>query len=93
MLDAHAPHGRIHGWRDFLIHIVAIAIGLLLALGLEPEGLALAQGLLQLGLLSDPGLLERGLGAGDRVRGPRVAAGPARARVRGAASGSRRPSS
>jgi hypothetical protein len=35
MLEAHAPHGRIHGWRDFLIHIVAIAIGLLLALGLE----------------------------------------------------------
>ena len=35
MLDVQAPHGRIHGWRDFLIHIVAIAIGLLLALGLE----------------------------------------------------------
>lgn len=35
MLDVHAPQGRAHNWRDFLIHIVAIAIGLLLALGLE----------------------------------------------------------
>ena len=35
MLDVHAPHGPTHGWRDFLVHIAAIAIGLLLALGLE----------------------------------------------------------
>jgi hypothetical protein len=35
MLDVHAPHGPTHGWRDFLVHIVAIAIGLLLALALE----------------------------------------------------------
>lgn len=35
MLDVHAPHGPTHGWRDFLLHIVAIAIGLLLALALE----------------------------------------------------------
>lgn len=35
MLDVHAPHGPTHTWRDFLVHIAAIAIGLLLALGLE----------------------------------------------------------
>lgn len=35
MLDVHAPHGHAHSWRDFLVHIAAIAIGLLLALGLE----------------------------------------------------------
>jgi hypothetical protein len=35
MLDVHAPHGPTHSWRDFLSHIAAIAIGLLLALALE----------------------------------------------------------
>ena len=35
MLDVHAPHGPTHSWRDFLAHIAAIAIGLLLALALE----------------------------------------------------------
>lgn len=35
MLDVHAPHGPVHSWRDFLVHIAAIAIGLLLALALE----------------------------------------------------------
>ena len=35
MLDVHAPHGATHNWRDFVIHIAAIAIGLLLALTLE----------------------------------------------------------
>ena len=35
MLDIHAPSGPAHNWRDFLVHIAAIAIGLLLALGLE----------------------------------------------------------
>jgi hypothetical protein len=35
MLDVHAPHGPTHGWRDFLVHIAAIAIGLILALALE----------------------------------------------------------
>lgn len=35
MLEVHAPHGASHGWRDFLVHIAAIAIGLLLALALE----------------------------------------------------------
>jgi hypothetical protein len=35
MLDVHAPHGPTHSWQDFLGHIAAIAIGLLLALALE----------------------------------------------------------
>ena len=35
MIDVHpAPHAA-HSWRDFLIHIAAITIGLLLALALE----------------------------------------------------------
>jgi hypothetical protein len=35
MLDVHAPHETIHTWKDFAIHIAAIAVGLLLAIGLE----------------------------------------------------------
>jgi len=40
MLDArlphvHGPHGEIGGWRGFVTHIAVVAIGLLLALGLE----------------------------------------------------------
>jgi len=35
MLDVHPLHGAIHSWRDLLTHIAVIAIGLLLALGLE----------------------------------------------------------
>jgi hypothetical protein len=35
MLDVHAPHKAIHAWKDFLVHIVAITIGLLIAIGLE----------------------------------------------------------
>jgi hypothetical protein len=35
MLDVHAPHQTIHTWKDFLVHIAAIAMGLLLALALE----------------------------------------------------------
>lgn len=35
MLDVHSPHERIHGPRDFLLHIATITIGLLIALGLE----------------------------------------------------------
>ena len=35
MIDVHpAPHAA-HSWHDFFIHIATIAIGLLLALGLE----------------------------------------------------------
>lgn len=35
MLDVHAPHQTVHSWTAFLVHIAAISIGLLLALGLE----------------------------------------------------------
>jgi hypothetical protein len=35
MIDVHAPHGGIHTWRDFWIHLGTIALGLLIALGLE----------------------------------------------------------
>src|SRR5579863_8039658 len=35
MLDVHAPHETVHTWKDFLVHIVAITIGLLIAVGLE----------------------------------------------------------
>ena len=35
MLDVHAPHESIHGWRDFLLHLVTITVGLLIALSLE----------------------------------------------------------
>ena len=35
MLDVHPPHEPIHGWRDFLLHILTITIGLLIALTLE----------------------------------------------------------
>lgn len=35
MLDVHAPHETIHTWKNFLIHIAAIVVGLLIAVGLE----------------------------------------------------------
>jgi hypothetical protein len=35
MLDVRPPHETIHDWRDFLLHILTITIGLLIALGLE----------------------------------------------------------
>lgn len=35
MLDVHAPHQAIHTWNEFLVHIAAITIGLLIAVGLE----------------------------------------------------------
>ena len=35
MLDVHAPHEAVHTWKDFFIHIATIAIGLLIAIGLE----------------------------------------------------------
>lgn len=35
MLEVHPPHEAVHGWRDFLIHIATITIGLLIALALE----------------------------------------------------------
>jgi hypothetical protein len=35
MLDVHPPHAPTHTWRDFLIHIATIVIGLLIAICLE----------------------------------------------------------
>lgn len=35
MLDVHSPHQPVHGWRDFLVHLSTITVGLLIALGLE----------------------------------------------------------
>jgi hypothetical protein len=35
MLDIHAPHEPINTWKGFALHIATIAIGLLIALGLE----------------------------------------------------------
>lgn len=34
MLDVHVPHPT-HSWKDFLIHIATISVGLLIAVGLE----------------------------------------------------------
>jgi len=35
VLDVHPPHEALHGWRDFLIHLFTITVGLLIALSLE----------------------------------------------------------
>ena len=35
VIDVHAPHGGLHTWKDFWIHLGTIALGLLIALGLE----------------------------------------------------------
>jgi hypothetical protein len=35
MLDVHPPHAPTHTWRDFLIHIATIVVGLFIAVGLE----------------------------------------------------------
>jgi hypothetical protein len=35
MIDVHPPHAAVHTWKDFLIHMSAICLGLLLAIGLE----------------------------------------------------------
>jgi hypothetical protein len=35
MLDVHPPHQAVHTWKDFFIHIATIAVGLLIAIGLE----------------------------------------------------------
>jgi len=34
-MDVHAPHKPIHSIKEFLVHLLAITIGLLIALGLE----------------------------------------------------------
>jgi hypothetical protein len=35
MLDVHPPHHAANTWRDFFVHIGTIAVGLLIAIGLE----------------------------------------------------------
>src|SRR5579859_4676283 len=35
VIDVHAPHGGVHTWKDFWIHLGTIAAGLLIAIGLE----------------------------------------------------------
>ena len=35
MLDVHPPHAPTHTWKDFLIHVGTICVGLLIAVGLE----------------------------------------------------------
>jgi hypothetical protein len=35
ILDVHAPHDPIHSWKDFLLHLVIITLGLLIAVGIE----------------------------------------------------------
>jgi len=34
-MKVHPPHGPIHSIKEFLVHLLAITIGLLIALGLE----------------------------------------------------------
>jgi len=35
VIDVHPPHEPVHSWPDFLLHLVTITIGLLIALSLE----------------------------------------------------------
>jgi hypothetical protein len=35
MLDVHPPHTPTHTWRDFLLHIATIVVGLIIAVALE----------------------------------------------------------
>ncbi len=35
MLDVHPPHKSTHTWKDFLIHLATIVVGLMIAVGLE----------------------------------------------------------
>jgi hypothetical protein len=35
VLEVHPPNELVHGWRDFLVHLFTITIGLLIALSLE----------------------------------------------------------
>ncbi len=34
-MDVHAPHQPVHSWKDFLLHLVIITVGLLIAVGIE----------------------------------------------------------
>jgi len=39
-MEVHAPDHGIHSWRDFLVHMGTVCVGLLLALGLEQSAVA-----------------------------------------------------
>src|ERR1700760_2541488 len=43
MIDVHPPHGPTHTLKDFLIHMTAICLGLLIAIGLEQSVEAIHQ--------------------------------------------------
>jgi hypothetical protein len=34
-LDVHAPHHAIEGWKDFVVHLLTMSVGLLIAVGIE----------------------------------------------------------
>ncbi len=34
-MDVHPPHGAVHSVKEFMVHMLAITLGLLIALGLE----------------------------------------------------------
>lgn len=34
-MDVHAPHHAIEGWKDFVVHLLTISVGLLIAVGIE----------------------------------------------------------
>ena len=34
-MDVHAPHHPIEGWKDFVVHLLTITVGLLIAVGIE----------------------------------------------------------
>lgn len=34
-MEVHPPHSPIHSVKEFMVHLLAITIGLLIALGLE----------------------------------------------------------
>ena len=35
MLDVHAPHIKLHGFGEFLVHLLTITVGLLIATQIE----------------------------------------------------------
>lgn len=53
MLDVHPPHTSPHTWREFLIHIATIVVGLLIAVGLEQSVEALHRHHERLNLIED----------------------------------------
>jgi hypothetical protein len=35
LIDVHPPHHALNGWREFMLHMLTIVLGLLIAIGLE----------------------------------------------------------